>query len=601
MRNRCFIPSVVFFLMVGVVFADRPMGDSETKQILKKLTAEAQLTWISKGTIEAAHTEYRAPETSDVNEVNNEIAIATERYVNDPRKPEAVEYLQKMRRDAIPFNVKYKMLNEYTMNSRVIVKFDGIRFYWDIEVLSRDDSVKPGNDLRGNIMGRQFNPDWNGHRIFAWDGQEYVMYSLSMNHAVVKAGTGKASANGPLTVGLIPWGYGNYSYEKLLEAKPTGKETDASGHKRLEVVMHRLNQVEETIELDPSKDYAVVSYITTRPTRPTISRNYANYQKVSGKWIPMRILVSQVDKVSGRLLGYDLWTLTRIDERIPDSASFKVKYKADAQIEYYSNLSNGALIYRISSLMDPAFLLNKRLSAIASSGGGAQNCATVAIDYVASLLGRATSGSQLGRIVARSDSTTSLYTVKTCLEELGFHCRAVKTSVATLKDLSGCRVILHIPGKNHFVVLEGIDDTYIWVTDLTSNKFHYRTAVTSFNMDWTQGIALIVSNKHIQIAGEFSDIDADELHGILGGSGYQCTLLLQDELVIYCDQPVSGVCEGYFEFFYERWGCESAATGSCSTNWMVRHTECPCKKDIGDPYRCILTGNWYTSYIQACD
>ena len=57
---------------------------------------------------------------------------------------------------------------------------------------------------------------WNQRRIFAWDGQEYTTYSVSGGHADVDAaGKLQRAVTGPLTAGLIPWGYGRFSIANL--------------------------------------------------------------------------------------------------------------------------------------------------------------------------------------------------------------------------------------------------------------------------------------------------------------------------------------------------------------------------------------------------
>jgi hypothetical protein len=109
-----------------------------------------------------------------------------------------------MKLDATPFNVRHELSNEYTMNSTEQVKFDGKRFYWEINVDSRSDSVKPGRDLAGNHMTQQFDLETNKRRIFAWDGEKYTTYFLPGNNAIVKEGdNGPHSVNGPLTAGII--------------------------------------------------------------------------------------------------------------------------------------------------------------------------------------------------------------------------------------------------------------------------------------------------------------------------------------------------------------------------------------------------------------
>jgi len=179
------LASLCLFLISGIAFGDRQLERAEILQILEKLTSQPTKTWISAGTIQATHEEYRAPKITNASTISTEITNEIQEYQNSPDKVELAEDLQKMKLDAIPFNVRYRLSNELTMNSTVVVKFDGNRFYWEINVDSRNDSVKPGAALQDNFMTNDFNLEWNARRIFSWDGQKYTMYSLPANKVIV--------------------------------------------------------------------------------------------------------------------------------------------------------------------------------------------------------------------------------------------------------------------------------------------------------------------------------------------------------------------------------------------------------------------------------
>jgi hypothetical protein len=212
--------AVAILLFAGCsVLADRSLEREEILQIFQELTSQPRKTWISAGTIEARHTEYRASKTMDANEVNEQINQKIQKYQANPNKPERTESLQKMRLDAIPFNIRSRLSNEYTMSSTVTVKFDGERFYWEIDANSRTDSVQPGRELSDNFMTSHFDLEWNTKRIFAWDGEKYTTYSLPGNCATIDlVDTTPHIVNGPLTAGVITWGYGYFTYERLSAA-----------------------------------------------------------------------------------------------------------------------------------------------------------------------------------------------------------------------------------------------------------------------------------------------------------------------------------------------------------------------------------------------
>ena len=592
------LASVLLLSVSCVAFADRPLDRAEILQIFEQLTNQPRKTWIPAGTIEAKHEEYRASETTDINEINNRIKEKIAEYQSNPNKQELTENLQKMKLDALPFNVRYKLSNEYTMNSSVIVRFDGERFYWEINVDSRTDSVKPAKDLSDNFMTDDFNMAWNARRIFAWDGEKYTTYFLPGNHAIVDTTSSTPHVvNGPLTAGLIPWGYGYYTYENLSNIDSSAVEKYIDGQTQVHLTLNNPDGTEMLFVMDPAKDYAVSSYLISGPSNTVISKQYSNYQSVSGNWVPTIILIEQYEAGSNRLLARDLWNITSIDSNVPESYKFEVSYETDALIEHFSQVTNEPTMYRYSHRVDTGLLLAERLAFAANGSIRPQNCATISLKYVASQLGIDITDQQLAQLVNEPNRDTSLYAMKQFLQALGLYCRAIKTDIQTLKSLDGCEVILHIPSKNHFVVLDSIDDKYVWTIDLASNKFYHRTDINFFGIDWTEGTALLVSSQ--PIIGEFIEIDDSELHNIIGATGYSCTRLLQTYNVIYCTY-VGGVCLGMYQEYYTRYGCEAAESGSCSSSTKIRYKETPCIVNPYYPDHCTVTGEWTSYYMRAC-
>jgi hypothetical protein len=596
MNTKRIISAVLLLLCANCnVFGDRPLERAEILQILQEVTSQPRKAWIPAGTIEATHEEYRAPETTNPSEIGSQISQEIAEYQNNPNKCERTEDPQKMKLDAIPFNVRYKLSNEYTMTSTAKVISDGDRFYWEINVDSRTDSVKPEKDLAGNFMTEQFNLDWNGRRIFAWDGEKYTTYT-SGNHAIVDSrGNTLHVVNGPLTAGFIPWGYGHYTYESLSAAESSAVETYVDGQTQIHLTLTNSDGTAMLFVMDPAKGYAVLS-CTMETNGATICKQYSGYQSVGGGWVPATILLERFEAGTNRLLARDLWGVTAIDGNVPDVGSFDVEYEPDALIEYASYITSKTAMYRYSPIVDTDALLAERLAYAASEGSQPQNCATAALKYAASNLGKAVTDSQLAELV--TDDGTSLLAMKQFAQQLGLYCRAVTTDIETLKGLDNCQVILHIPGKKHFVVLESIDNNFVRIIDLTKDKFYYRTDINFFGMDWPDGVALLISDD--PIPGEFVEIDDADLANITGGSGYTCTLLLQGYNVIFCDY-VGGLCGGYYQIYWERWGCESAESGSCSMTWFERCRVSPCIEDPYDPFNCTITGGWRFYYMKGCN
>jgi len=601
MKMKHFVLAILcLFSISGIAFGDRQLERSEILEILQELTGQPKKTWIAAGTIQATHEEYRASKMTDATEISTEITNEIREYQNSSDKRELTEELQKMKLDAIPFNVRYRLSNEMTMNSTVVVKFDGNRFYWEINVDSRRDSITPNSILEDNFMTRKFNLEWNAKRIFSWDGQKYTRYSLPANRVMVDTTNSDPHVvNGPLTAGIVPWGYGLYTYKNLSAATSSATEMYINGQTQIHLTLNNSDGSEMSFVLDAGRKYALISHSTDCSDK-VISRQYDNYQLVSGALVPMTILIEEYDTQTNRLLATDFWNITSINGDIPSIGNLSVEYEPGALVEYRSNVTDKTALYRYSYTADLDQLLTERLDYAASESIQAQNCATAALKYAASKFGRDLTYGQLAQMVDRAGGMTSFDTMKDFAGRSGLYCRAVKTDVQTLKALSGCQVILHFPKKDHFVALEGIDDEYAWSVDLSKDKFYYRTDLNFLDMDWTEGTALLISDRPIQLRGNVTEIADSQLSSIVGGSGYSCTYMLQDYDIIYCSSPMPGVCLGYYEGYIRRYGCESAESGSCTEERMVRSAETFCIEDPYNPFACDITGEWTFFYMRAC-
>lgn len=188
--------------------------------------------------------------------------------------------------------------------------------------------------------------------------------------------------------------------------------------------------------------------------------------------------------------------------------------------------------------------------------------------------------------------------MKEFVRSQGLHCRAVRTDIRTLKSLTDCQVILHLPNKNHFVLLADIDNANVWCIDLASKKFCYRADINFFGMDWTEGTALLISDAPVK--GSFNDIDVSGLQTITGGLGYSCTYLLQEEDWLVCEY-IFGSCPGYYYYWPERWCCEEASRGSCYNSSLLWLATCKCIVETsGWGLDCNVDGNWWFGYVAAC-
>jgi hypothetical protein len=84
--KKVMIRTTVVMSVLGIcssTLADRPLERSEILDLLENLTAQPRTTWISSGTIQAVHTEYGAPKTTDEQEITDVIIGAFFRDVAD--------------------------------------------------------------------------------------------------------------------------------------------------------------------------------------------------------------------------------------------------------------------------------------------------------------------------------------------------------------------------------------------------------------------------------------------------------------------------------------------------------------------------------------
>jgi hypothetical protein len=359
MRTAAIVCTTALSLcLTPVASGERILPRTEILQIFDQLTSRPRKTWIPAGTIEATHQEYRAPKTTNSTEISQEIQSQIEQYQSNPDKIERSENLQKMKLDAIPFNVRYRLANEYTMNSSVFMRYDGDRFYWEIGVNSRQDSVAPDAALAGNFMADHFDLNWNQRRISAWDGEKYTTYTASGDHAVVDAtGLLPVHVNGALTAGLIPWGYGPFTYGKLSAADTSATEVSLDGSTQIQMTLIRDDGSSTSLTLDPSRGYAVTAGTFSGRNDKVISSHCAGYQQVAGNWVPTSILTEQYDAFTNRLLSSDQWNVMAIDGGTPTPGRFRVEYQADTIVEYASAVTEAPSTYLYSHSVDTDRLL----------------------------------------------------------------------------------------------------------------------------------------------------------------------------------------------------------------------------------------------------
>ena len=553
MKIKTFTIIVISLLIFqSFAFAGRQLNRTEILRIFQMLTDQPRRTWVPAGTIEASHQAY----------------TASEGFITD---------------------------------STVIVKSGEDKFYWEIDI---DSHIKQNNSS-GNSL-RTFDINRNKKRIFTWDGQKYTMYFQSGNQAIVTEGRGNTpiAVNGPLTAGVVPWGYGIHTYKELSAADSSG-ELDDQG--LVHLTINHTNLPERTFTLDPTKNYAVLSYLINSEGLSFTTNTYGSYELISGIWVPTVIIIERYKDTDKEpdLISYDYWTFTSVSISPPEAGAFSPVYKPDTLVEYFRPATQTPLTYRYSGEVDTEELLQDRIEITLAGDAQIRNCATVAMKYVTEQLGTNITDEEFAGLVDEPTGGTSLYDLNQFAREQDFYCLAGKTDIQTLRSLNGCQVILHLPGPKHYVVLDHIDDEYVWVIDLDGNKFYYRTKIDLFEVDWTGGVALLLSSEPLNPKGNFTELSNEQQQRIIGSAGgfgnFACTDLIQSYAVELCSPIMGSLCDGRYQIWSNCWGCESTtSTSSCTGDGLIGSVFTPCVLDAESLDKCIITGTWYNIYIHAC-
>jgi len=571
--------------------AERVLDRDETLEILKELTSRNRTTWISAGVIEGTHEAYRAPITTDEETIERQIQQEIEGFEANPDKRLRSEKVQKLYLEAIPFNVRYRLANESMTLSNEVVKYDGQRFYWEIDIASRSDSVDPTADLIDNYMTEDFDLTWNERRIYAWDGSNYTIYSPSGKYATVDADDRfPRHVNGPLKAGIIGWGRGNLSYDNLSEAEISATEVDRDGISQIQLLVSESDGTTDEFYLVPAMDYAATSCTLEWSDGTITTVYYDGYEEYADSWVPSSILTEKYDALSEELLRSDKWDITVVDSSVPESNAFKVPYYDNTAVEYCSAGQEKMSLYYYSKAADIDAIRAAHLAYVSNNGKRKQNCATAALKYAATRLGISASDDKLATLV-NPRGQTSLYDLKQCAENLGLHCQRLdKTDLSTLADLSDCQMLVAQPGQEHLAVIDRIDDSeQAWIVDLTNRNFYYRRDAGSIAKEST---VMLLSRKPV-VAQAQSDDEVSSTT-MVGETAYSCTDLIQEEAYVTCNPD----CTGIFYWFYERWGCELASSGSCVSEVMARSASVQCDLKLNG--LCQPLGDWYYAPMYAC-
>jgi hypothetical protein len=550
---------IILILAQNLVIADSQLDNSQIQQIIQTLTGKPRFGWIPYGTIEAQH-------------------------------------------------YQHNLQHGFSEDSSVIVKFDGDRFYWEINTNSIDNTAQ--EDLLGPGASRHGNtPAWSKKRVFVWDGQQYTMYFGPGKQAIVTEDIEEipVEINGPLTAGVVPWGLGIYTYESLSTAELSGVELELDGQTKIYLEISTPSIPEMYFTLDPAKEYAVLSHSYVTDEGYSIAYTCSDYELVSGHWIPKDILIERYDynKIPAKMLSWDHWIISSVDISLQPVSVFKASYERGTLVQNYLEMFQKPFSYHHSSDIKIDDLFQQSMLNTFGENLNSQNCATAAVKYAASKCGKDIADSNLAQLVTGPNETTSLYSMKDFVQKHDLNCLAIKTDIQTLKNLKeNYQLILHLPEIDHYVVLHDIDSKYAWLIDLNRKHFFYRKKINDFDIDWGEGTAFLVSKDPINISPDIPVIDDDKLHDFIGSDGfgnYSCSKLIQQGDIVFCPPILGGICGGQQSWYFTLYACEPDENGgSCTGEPMLSRSSILCINDPIYPDNCIVSGDWIDYYIRAC-
>lgn len=546
---------LAFSCIHGLSAGERPLDQSEVAALLQTLTQTPKRTWLPAGTIRTKYLEFRAGE-------------------------------------------------ETAYESEELFRFDGRRFYWDIQLL---DPPADAVELRVERPDHQGNK----HRIFAYDGQAYTRYYKSSDYAVVVMDQpgGGTQLYGPFTAGVIPWGLGAFTLPKLSVRSPAAAEYLDAGQRRIRLTLAAGGDdmpFETVVVLDPDKQYVPCSY-SLRTAAALIQQRYGDFRQIGQTWVPFIVTVERFDlrTPNPALVSYEDWRFLSVDAQAPTGA-FSASFAQGTVVELQPSGQMKSFMYHAADGVDIPRLLEEKIMTLSAQNTSKPNCAASAVTHIARRFSKPVPVVQAAAAPspdAQGVPLTSLAAVKDSLEGAGLHCVAVKTDIDSLAGFKNYGVILHFPGVKHYVVLDRIENGEAWTVDLTSRKFYWKRPIAELLADWTGGVALLVSDGPILLSGQVEFLSTEQLGNIFGGSqiGYSCTDLIQESQDVLCPEPVGGMCGGAYYRIWERFGCqEDTSGGTCIGQKMIGYDYAYCMNDSYNPGLCMVTDRWYSRYIRAC-
>lgn len=640
----------LLLLIVPCSLWAKTLSTAEVRSLLKELTSQPQTGWIETGEIKGTLVEESWPTYyySD-QEIETRTKAEIEVFqTNPPAHLKGVDLIHD-HLEAIPFDVRYAYRASTLKESTIVIRVDGERYYWEINLLAFRDLVDlkedPGIPYHLTSMDeayfatadpaphaiKRFHPGWNKQRIFSWDGQEYTNYNVSPTHKINHASRETTSMRPyglptPLTEGYIPWGHGIYTLPELLKADVRATEKVVAGTPQITLTIRTVagaDQVETTTVLarkrapEGSSSHALISSQIKQGDNIRLQAKHSSHEWMGGQWVPTQTISERPSFLYGAARTVRKICSLQFDIRQPKAKNMRPQL-VNTLVEYNAPGLERPLRYRMSDQIDNEALLTEKLALVKSktllsqhkatkdrspSTRSGYNCATLSLGYAARQLDRPIDDDVLNQLID-SKGMTSMQAMIQAAREHGLNAQAVRSDLDTLATLQDSQIILHIPGRNHFLLLGDVDSFYVWCIDLLKNKFLYRVEKQSFiTLDWQHGAAIVLSRstRPVLFQPDIELLSDTAAKDYWGGIGWTCTSMLQDDDDIPCDN--NGLCDGIYIIYSELYECELVPTsGSCTEYPQWGRKDSLCQVDTDYPWLCEAVGDWEFIYFDfACD
>lgn len=644
----------VFHVLLGSLLftsslSGRTLSPAEIQALLQELTSQPRQACITTGEISGHLIEESWPNYSFTeNEINSRIQEEIQAFKDQPPRHLVDDSLRHDHLEAIPYNVRYAYRASEQKDMTMILRCLSGKYYWETNLNSfkdladlKDQTAVPyrltaadeayfANTYPAAHACKRFNPAWNQQRTYAWDGQELIKHTYAssgrINHAVRRVKTeDQIGIPSPLTEGMILWGQGMFTLENLQTMNVNASEVWSDGGPTTTLTISRgsgLGRFQLTAELSRVKDPQGKSSLLlkgktiTRGNELSLRAQLSGHTWVEGAWIATQIVTEQTTSRFGAERTLRKTMVLNINTQKP-SAHMRPEFEG-AAVEYRAPGLAQPIRYRMSDVIDTEALLTEKIAlgqqrmhsdkSYQVHNQRISNCATLSLGYATRQLGYPIDEQALTNII-KTDGTTTLSDMTQLIQQKGLYAQAVRGDLDSLALLPNCQIILHLPGKQHFIVLGDIDSTYVWCIDLSTNNVLYRVEKNSFILsDWANGVALIISTAPLDSIGQSIEPISDKIEQSLRGSANtDCVVLVQEFDFVTCGFP-NPACDGYAEVYFEIWTCGTVQyTCSCSKEPELAAMDCPCVIDPANPEECVeaqdengdyLWAEWY--YLDAC-